>query len=175
LSTAGRTDAATLHPDLRATLRGEGITALMAYPESSLPQDTDEPVCIYGEGIGPKIQGNPYGLPEHEFRVFDIKIGTDPVTGWLPPEAVHDVARQLGLQAVPVISRNMALVGAEAKVRRGFPSMLIEGTNWSGDDSSPGRAEGLVLKSRVPLYTGRGARVMLKIKHKDLLAQRKDA
>lgn len=37
----------------------------------------DEPpmIAIRGELIGPNIQGNIYGLTEHEFRVFDVYVG----------------------------------------------------------------------------------------------------
>lgn len=32
-------------------------------------------VTVYGEAIGPGIQGNYYGLSKHEVRLFDIKVG----------------------------------------------------------------------------------------------------
>jgi RNA ligase (TIGR02306 family) len=34
------------------------------------------PVTVYGEMLGPAIQGNIYKLAKHEVRVFDIKIGS---------------------------------------------------------------------------------------------------
>lgn len=33
------------------------------------------PAVVYGEALGPKIQGNIYGLPQHTVRLFDVKVG----------------------------------------------------------------------------------------------------
>ncbi len=43
-------------------------------------------VVVYGEAIGPGIQGNLYRLKGHEVRFFDIRVGA----GWLSPRAFLD-------------------------------------------------------------------------------------
>jgi len=44
------------------------------------------PVAVYGEAVGPGIQGNLYKLKGHEVRFFDIRVGA----GWLAPQAFLD-------------------------------------------------------------------------------------
>lgn len=50
---------------------------LQQYHEMGKEVVPDEPpmIAIRGELIGPNIQGNIYGLTEHEFRVFDVYVG----------------------------------------------------------------------------------------------------
>ncbi len=49
----------------------------------SLVEDLGVPVVVYGELIGPGIQGNYYGLKEAEVHLFDVKIADDEsATSW---------------------------------------------------------------------------------------------
>lgn len=155
----GRSDAATLSGHLRTALEA---TAQRAWATDNVPVLFEEPVCLYGEGIGIGIQGNPYQLDTCDFRLFDIKVGDHPERGWLAPQAVHDVAEQLNIEAVPVLSRNVTLAHAEGFVRNGcFQTFLLP-------DSQPRKAEGVVCKTRVPIYDARGRLIRLKFKPANL-------
>lgn len=59
-------------------------------------------LAFQGELIGPGIQKNPYKLPKHEFRLFDIY---DISAGeYLTPEKRRDLADNLEILHVPVIT-----------------------------------------------------------------------
>jgi RNA ligase (TIGR02306 family) len=60
---------------------------------------------FYGEIIGPSIQKNyEYGLTEHTFIVFDIKVlQSDGKFKWLTPEEVEKLCEQRGFEYVPVL------------------------------------------------------------------------
>jgi RNA ligase (TIGR02306 family) len=62
---------------------------------------------VYGEIIGPSIQKNyDYGLKEHHFVVFDVKIlQPDGKMKWLNPEEVEAFAKERGFEFVPVLYR----------------------------------------------------------------------
>lgn len=58
---------------------------------------------VFGEIVGPGIQkGYAYGLKEHKFVLFDVKIvNIDDTQEWLDPEAVKTYAIQRGFEMVP--------------------------------------------------------------------------
>lgn len=57
---------------------------------------------IYGELIGPSIQKNyDYGLKEHHFVLFDVKVLEDGEWHWLAPEHVKMFAKERGFDIVP--------------------------------------------------------------------------
>lgn len=61
----------------------------------------DSPYALQGELVGPKIQKNPMGLAEHEFRLFDVyNIGA---REYLCPTKMISFAKQHNLITVPVI------------------------------------------------------------------------
>lgn len=78
-------------------------------------------IAIQGELIGPGVQGNIYGLVEHDFYVFNI-FDIDQ-QGYIPPEVARFIAGNLGLKFVPlvvwdrgmVINRESLLEFAEGK------------------------------------------------------------
>lgn len=111
-------------------------------------------VCIYGEGVGKKIQkvGHLYG--DTDFVVFDVRVGR----WWLKREDVEDVATKLGLKVAPVIGHGNieTLVNA---VRKGIKSQ------W-GDFT----AEGIVARPQVELLTRGGERIITKLKTRDFAA-----
>ena len=112
----------------------------------------DDPVCLYGEGYGAKIQkgGGNYSKTQ-EFVLFDVKVGD----WWLEWKDVVDVADQLCLHTVPVYG-----VGPLPKmidvVRDGITSV------W-GDF----QAEGLVARPAVSLMARSGGRIITKLKTRD--------
>ncbi len=44
---------------------------------TKLAIDSSKTITIYGEFLGPSVQGNVYGLKEHTIRIFDVKVGLD--------------------------------------------------------------------------------------------------
>ncbi len=112
----------------------------------------DDPVCLYGEGYGAKIQkgGGNYSKAQ-EFVLFDVKVGD----WWLEWEDVVDVAVKLALHTVPVCG-----IGSLFKmldiVEAGFTSA------WGNF-----QAEGLVARPVVSLMSRNGSRIVTKLKTKD--------
>ena len=113
----------------------------------------EEPLCLYGEGYGAKIQkgGGNYIPDGVSFILFDVRIGDV----WLERENVEDIATVLGLDVVPIVGRGDLLNGVR-RVRCGFMSAF--GT---------AQAEGLVMRPAVELLDRRDHRIITKVKHKD--------
>lgn len=152
----GRTDNAQIPPHLLNVLIDlyRSRPWMAAFPELSR-QEHPDPVVLYGEGYGAKIQkgGGNYIPDGCDFVLFDVRVGN----WWLRRDAVEDVADKLGLEVVPVLGKG-TLADAVAMAREGFSS-----ARWPG----VAVAEGLVLRPEVELFDRRGERVITKIKHKD--------
>lgn len=71
----------------------------------ALAAETNKNVTIYGEVVGPGIQGNYYGLKEHTVFVFDIKIGDD----WVSFGDFDNVCRKHNLTTVPILASDLTL------------------------------------------------------------------
>lgn len=140
----GRTDRAQIPPFLLDALR-----------ENTDPVDFanvfDAPVCLYGEGYGPKIQRGGKYRADASFVLFDVKIGRY----WLHRIDVETIAAALGLGVVPIIGDG-TLLEMIATVRSGLRSQ------WGGFE-----AEGIVARPAVPMFDRRGKRIITKIKGRD--------
>lgn len=113
------------------------------------------PITLYGEGVGGKIQ-NSHGYVEgrehtSDFILFDAKVNDQ----WLSVEAVSGIAERFGIRRAKVMGV-FAIDDAVAMVKEGF-------TSFEGNFI----AEGVILKTPVPLFDRRGSRVVTKLKHKD--------
>lgn len=112
-----------------------------------------DPVCLYGEGYGNKIQavGKEYDPDGTNFILFDVKVGDY----WLERANVEDVASKLDLNIVDV-----TLIGtpadASAFVSKGFKSKIGTATG-----------EGLVGYPITGLLNRKGERIITKLKTKD--------
>ena len=143
----GRTDAAQIPAQLLNRLN-DVFLPLTGMLCSMLGDDA----CLYGEGYGSKIQkGGGNYRPDQDFVLFDIRVG-DLWLGW---HDVVDIARQLRIQAVPVIGQG-TLFEAITMARCGIRS------SWGNFP-----AEGIVARPAVDLVTRRGQRIITKIKSKD--------
>jgi RNA ligase (TIGR02306 family) len=62
---------------------------------------------VFGEIIGPGIQKNyDYGLTEHKFVIFDVKVlQEDGTQKWLNPDEVEVFAKERGFEHVPILYR----------------------------------------------------------------------
>jgi hypothetical protein len=143
----GKTDNAQLHTGLVANLQAIFPAALFV---SSFPECSE--VCLYGEGYGAKIQkGGGHYADTQKFVLFDVKVGP----WWLERINVEDVAAKMVLDVVPVIGSG-TLPEMVEQVKAGI------GSHW-GDF----RAEGIVARPSVTLFTRSGDRIITKLKTKD--------
>ncbi len=117
------------------------------------PSGVLQPVCLYGEGYGARIQkgGGNYISDGVSFILFDVQIGN----WWLRRDDVEGIAEGLGIDVVPIIDTG-TLEKAIGIVRHGRASAL-----------RPGWAEGLVMRPFIELAGRDGKRIITKIKHKD--------
>ena len=120
---------------------------------AAFPECTD--VMLFGEGYGAKIQkgGGNYNSAGCDFVLFDVMVGGV----YLERHNVENVAHKMGLRVVPAIGKG-PLEDAIALTRAGFDS------TWG-----PFKAEGLVMRPSVELFTRLGHRLITKVKHKDFI------
>lgn len=134
---------------------------------------TPPSVTLFGEGYGPKVQGGGGGYRDDaSFRLFDVFVEDpgNPLGGWwLEWADVADISEGLGVKTVPVLGTyNWAT--ATSILRKGYnldpkPLLSVVAKEEGGDGCY--RAEGIVAKPLVNLFTRSGARVVWKLKSKD--------
>lgn len=159
----GRTNNATIPEPLFAVLQEKFTPQLFVDNELN-------GITLFGEGIGPKIQGGgKYSESgrDYKFVLFDVKIGDF----WLSRENVRDVAEKLGVEHAPVIgigtlheaieivSSGVTFNDGGGVVRWGRGGLQ---SRW-GDFE----AEGIVARPRVDLFDRKGQRIITKIKAVD--------
>lgn len=116
------------------------------------------PIYIYGEYFGSGIQkcGSRYIQNGNGFRVFDIK----QQGWWLPKENRDAICKGLGLETVPFLGV-MTLRDIEDMVRGGFT------TKFEGASDPTMIEEGIVARPIIPLCSGNGNRIIVKVKYCD--------
>jgi len=146
----GRTDRAVLPKPLNSWLLShiDPVAFLEAFGPTPSPQE----VTVYGEGVGPGIQGNPLRLIDPCFIMFDIKIGRF----WLSQDNVEGLAVKLGFPAAPRIDYPYSIEGAVEAIKEGrIKSMYAE------------KIEGIVGRPGCTLRTNFGDRITVKVKTVD--------
>lgn len=103
---------------------------------------------IFGEIIGPKIQTDAYsyGLKEHKFILFDVKVKEVDGQRWLSPNEVQVFAKERGFEMVPVLyegvfnkemahslTKGPSVFSPECKVREGIVIKSAENYNIEGN------------------------------------------
>ncbi len=155
VSFGGRSDKAQMPADLvQYLVRTFSPDALKA----ALWPNPEEPVSavLYGEGYGPGIQkGGGLYRSDKAFILFDVLIGGQ---WWLDRGAVEDIARKLGIDAVPYLGR-WQLSDIVQAVRLPFPSKIGQAM-----------AEGIVARPIETLFDKRMKRIIIKLKTKDFVA-----
>jgi hypothetical protein len=164
---AGRSDAAVIPPPLLDYLRNTFTNE--RFEKGGFGGVMDNPVTLFGEGYGDKIQGGGkyFDNVRHQvdekrhftgFVLFDVKIGD----WWLDRDNVEDIAEKLGIESVPVIEHG-TLWDAITIVENGRYRHEKFLTSAWGDFE----AEGIVARPAVPLFDRMGNRIITKIKAKD--------
>jgi len=144
----GRTDEAQIPAPLASRLK-ERFLPLAAKLGEVFP---DGAAVLYGEGYGAKIQKAGWNYrSDQDFVLFDVRVSY----WWLQRADVHDVARKLGIDVVPVIGEG-TLHDAVALAKRGIRSA------WGHFE-----AEGIVARPKTELMTRGGHRLIAKIKCRD--------
>jgi hypothetical protein len=151
----GKTDNAQIPPFLDHKLKS--LITINRFKEIW----PEKQVTLYGEGYGDKIQkmGKRYIPDDCGFILFDVQI--DGL--WLARGSVEDIARGLGLKAVPVVFTGPLWKAVEF-VANGFDSQVAKEPGTS--------AEGLVLRPEIELTDRMGRRIITKIKTKDFWVNR---
>jgi len=110
-------------------------------------------LTLFGEGYGARIQkgGGNYIPGGVDFILFDVRVGN----WWLKREDVEDIAKKMGIKIVPIKGEGPLLEGCKL-MERGFKSLVGNCT-----------AEGLVMRTKVPLLSRNFKPIMAKIKYKD--------
>jgi len=151
----GKTDKAQINGALMARMNA------LFNPEALREIFPDTAVTFYGEGYGAGIQkiGGSYKT-EKDFIGFDIFVHADllvnPFGGfWLSDENMREVYANLGVSVVPLVAV-APLQWATEYVCKGFKSSI-----------GIADAEGLVGRTVLPLFDGRGHRLITKIKTVD--------
>lgn len=159
---AGRTDNAVIPKPLLEYLQATFTVELFKKADLHI-----NPIVLFGEGYGPKIQGGGKYRDDHAFVLFDVRIGDF----WLSRENVNDIADKLGIEAVPVLGTG-TLYDAIEKVK----SKDTREYYWDGGHASVSglrshwglfEAEGIVARPVVDLFNRKGERIITKIKAVD--------
>ena len=167
----GRTDKADLPSDLITRLAYLFHDPVKAIAEGHMPNadwrrqfawwfdtpmDERPTITLYGEGYGPGIQkGGAYGDAKN-FILFDVRIGQR----FLDWQSIVDISDGLGIKRVPVVGAG-SLHEAVDMVTNGWHSRL----------TGQLRAEGIVARLLYELRDGRGGRLLVKVKDRDLFVE----
>lgn len=148
----GRSDNAQLHADLYKHCDELCGRILMPVIEIMGRYDLDT-YTLYGEGYGNGIQKGGYYRKDKGFILFDVRANNT----YLNEEAVTEAAELLDVPRVPVLGM-MSIPDMVEIVKEGFSSTISEEEHG---------AEGVVAKTREPLYDARGNRLIVKVKTHD--------
>jgi len=132
------------------------------FPQSEKINE-ENPVIIFGEGYGDKIQGKIGSAyvgslkgneTNSDFIIIDVRIGKF----WLQYQDLQEIAQKLNLKIVPII-KECSITQALEFVRAGFKSQAAIDKTL--------QAEGLVGKPKFDLRMRNGERIIVKLKTND--------
>lgn len=152
----GRSDNAQIHADLVRYLF-ETFTPEKFAPLFTPDSDVATRITLFGEGYGAGIQKGGGYRPDKAFILFDVLIELRDEAWWQDDVTVTDFASRLGIQRVPILGE-WSLGEIMERVRASIPSVVAEGRL---------QMEGIVARTREPLFDKRGQRLILKLKTKD--------
>lgn len=150
LSMWGRTNDAQIPPRVIEKLQSIFETeAVVAYLCTTFPNESE--VVFFGEAYGDKVQKAWKMYWPVNFVLFDINIDG----WWLSRENMEDIATKVWLDVVPEYMQ-WTIAQAIEMVR-----------SWTSSAWGDFIAEGLVWTPKIPLYSKKWERLMVKIKHRD--------
>ena len=115
----------------------------------------DKVVTLFGEHMGPKVQGNELGLEKDEFILYDVNVdGT-----WLDTDGIMDTAEYFKIRTVYDLMDNCYPYDTLDELIRRVSSG--EFAQW----------EGIVATPLVELRDQNGKRIIVKIKNRDYLRE----
>lgn len=144
----GRTDSAQIPSNLVTKLN----TLFLGHTNEEIFEQKfgAQPVTLYGEGYGEKIQkgGGLYG--EVDFILFDVAVGDT----FLERENVEEIAKSFNLKTVPIVLRGTIQDAVDYVKTK--PNSLIA--------KEPKEMEGLVGTPTCRIYDVNGNRAIVKVK-----------
>lgn len=120
-------------------------------PNKMLKVFDKDPVCLYGEGYGAKIQSGGKYRDDQGFVLFDAQIDG----WWIKRKNLKGMSESLNIDMVPLIGSG-TLGFMVNFVKEGITSI------W-GDF----KAEGVVARPEIELFSRSGHRIITKLKYKD--------
>lgn len=147
----GRTDSAQIPTVLMYALNDKfmGITNEQLFEQKFGAQ----PVTLYGEGYGPKIQNGGDYADSVSFVLFDVLINET----WLERENVEDIAKAFNVAVAPVVL--IGTIDQGVAYVKNAPKSTIAVREME--------SEGLVGRPLVEMQDRRGNRIIIKIKSRD--------
>jgi len=113
------------------------------------------PVTIYGEGYGAKIQSGGDYSSEAEFIVFDVEVGDT----FLERENIIEIAKAFGVEVVPIILEG-TIQEAVNLIKTAPKSVVAKGVK---------EMEGVVGTPLKRIYDVHGDRIIVKVKVRDFI------
>lgn len=113
----------------------------------------ENPVVLFGEGYGIKIQNGGNYRSDVSFILFDVYLPDQDL--WLKRDAIENIAKVFNIDAVPIVMRGT--IEEAVQFVKTKPKSTIGTANM----------EGLVCKPEVDLLDRMGRRVIVKIKVRD--------
>lgn len=110
----------------------------------------EQPVILYGEGYGGKIQNGKMYRNDHSFILFDVYLPNKDL--WLKRDSIENIAKSFGIDAVPIVMEG-TIDQAVDFVKSSPPSTI-----------GNAKMEGVVGKPYVDMIDRNGKRVIVKIK-----------
>ena len=150
----GRTDAAQMPTNLMYALNDKFMgTVNEQVFEQKFGAD---PVTLYGEGYGAKIQkGGGNYREDVGFILFDVRVGDT----WLAREDVEEIAKSFGIEVVPIILTG-TIQEAVDYIKTSPKSQLA---------LKEMEMEGVVGTPKVRCFDHRGERIIVKVKVRDFI------
>lgn len=160
----GKTDDAEIPPELleylRRTFPPELLKAALWLPGKELPTVA----TIYGEGYGPKMMpGSGKYRKDVSFRLFDCLIEGMNGSWWLERSGIEDIARKLGIKAVPIIG----YIDRFPETAQDLFNILCESVVAREESGTYALPEGVVARTDPLVYDKKGNMIIWKLKMKD--------
>lgn len=147
-----------------AVAKSQGLVEFVTGLAKVQSAEIGQPITLYGEMCGPRIQGNIYKFPTNQVYIFDIKIGTK----WLSWDTFSFLVETLydSKWLVPVISQNLTLREWMTQQNATTIDEVSTGNSVFGEFLR----EGIVIRTRDSIYIQGFGRALIKRRSSEYLA-----